>query len=122
MRPAGGSIRAMCRLGLIVVRPPHDDSAGMSVTAIAGSRRDGRRALRPARRGAAGGSVGALASANAGARLAGIASNRLSMPPPAEVSHADVVFGAVGGLLGLAASYAYGVRKDREDGRRPSED
>jgi hypothetical protein len=64
-----------------------------------------------------GGMVGAFACANAGALIAGVTSNGLSMPPLAEVSHADAVIGAVGGLLGLAAAYAYGARSEREGGR-----
>jgi hypothetical protein len=63
-----------------------------------------------------GGMVGAFACANAGALVAGILFNGLSMPPLAEVSHADAVVGAVGGLLGLGAAYAYGARSDGDDG------
>ena len=69
-----------------------------------------------------GGMVGAFACANGGALLAGVASNGLSMPPLAEVSHADAVIGAVGGLLGLAAAYAYGARTGRDEGGPPGED
>jgi hypothetical protein len=61
-----------------------------------------------------GGMVGAFAFANAGALLAGIAANGLSMPPLAEVTHADAVTGAVGGLLGLAAAYVHGARTGRK--------
>jgi hypothetical protein len=57
-----------------------------------------------------GGMVGAFACANAGALVAGLAYNGLSMPALALVSHADAVIGAVGGLIGLAAAYAYGSR------------
>ena len=60
-----------------------------------------------------GGMVGAFGCANAGALVAGILANGLSMPPLAEVSHADAVLGAVGGLVGLGAAYAYGARTDR---------
>lgn len=62
-----------------------------------------------------GGMVGAFACANAGALVAGIASNGLSMPPLAEVSHADAVIGAIGSLLGLGAAYAYGARTERDE-------
>ena len=64
-----------------------------------------------------GGMDGAFACANAGALVAGIASNGFSMPPLAEVSHADAVIGAVGSLLGLAAAYAHGARADRDEGK-----
>jgi hypothetical protein len=62
-----------------------------------------------------GGMVGAFACANAGALAAGLVSNGLSMPALALVSHADAVIGAVGGLLGLGAAYAYGARRDGEE-------
>jgi hypothetical protein len=68
------------------------------------------------------GLVGAFACANAGALLVGLAANRLTLPPLAEVSHADALLGGVGGLAGLVAGYAYGVRRDREDRPRPGED
>ena len=60
-----------------------------------------------------GGMVGAFAFANAGALVTGFIANGLSMPALAVVSHADAVLGAVGGLLGLGAAYAYGARADR---------
>jgi hypothetical protein len=68
------------------------------------------------------GIVGAFACANAGALLVGMASNGMSIPSLALVSHADAVIGAVGGVLGLVAGYAYGVRKERIDSRRSEQD
>ena len=60
-----------------------------------------------------GGMVGAFACANAGALVAGLVANGLSMPALAVVSHSDAVLGAVGGLVGLGTAYAYGARADR---------
>jgi hypothetical protein len=69
-----------------------------------------------------GGMVGAFAFANGGALVAGLASNGMSMPSLALVSHADAVIGAVGGLLGLGAAYVYGLRREGDEPGERSDD
>jgi hypothetical protein len=58
----------------------------------------------------AGGMVGAFMCANLGALLVGVIAEGGSLPPLVEVALFDAALGAVGGLIGLGAAYAWGSR------------